>query len=276
MLELSFKIRGISTSAKARRSSGSRREAVGRAKAHLRYIDRPGAVSSRMWYGLEDEAGKIRPVEADRGRARAAMRAAIEDRAGQGGKTGARVAEKIMFSLPNDFDEAAARKALAKVIGGLVGDSEAKAFGVIHRDKPGNLHCHLELIDGRESERAARKRNPDAKRLRRRQHLRFGDLGRPKEVRAFISQQINAVADERGLSGVEHRSFKERGISRLPGQHSGPERIARQQRDQAKKAEERRRAQEKAVRAALDRQGQDRAPEAPRAALRRRKRDLER
>ncbi len=233
MLELSFKIRGISSSSKARGSRGDVRAAVNKAKAHLRYIDRPGAVSSRMWCGLEDGNGEIPSSQAHCKRARAAMRSAIEGRADKGGKNGVRVAEKLMFSLPNTFSELAARKALAKVMLGLIGDSEAKAFGVIHRDKESNLHCHVELVDGRESERAAKLRNPNAKRIRRRQHLRFGDLGMPKLIRAFIARKINEVAQEYGLEGVEHRSFKERGLRRRPGRHEGPERIARLERDRS-------------------------------------------
>ena len=55
----------------------------------------------------------------------------------------------------------------------------------------------------------------------------MGNLGRPKELRAMIAEEINVVATKRGLTMVEHRSFEARGIERIPGSHMGPQRLAR-------------------------------------------------
>ena len=45
---------------------------------------------------------------------------------------------------------------------------------------------------------------------------------------------MNGVAREGGVSGVEWRSFKDRGITRKPKRHIGPERKARMDRMQAR------------------------------------------
>lgn len=226
MIELSTRFTGISTAATktGRMSVG---KAMGKAKAHLRYIDRATAAKK----GDARGAGSLTnpdglPVRT-RAQGRAAIRRAIEARAAKGGQTGARVAEKVMFSLPNDFAGKPAREALDRILRRLVGDSEAVAFGVIHTDRPDNLHCHILAVDGLESVAAARRRRPDAKRVRRQDHLRMNDRGRPKELRQLIAAEINAVADRHGLTKVEHRSFKDRGITREPGSHLGPQQIAR-------------------------------------------------
>lgn len=230
MLELTMRCAGISSSPKAR-GGLTATKASAKAKAHLRYIDRRSATRTKDARG----AGRLMnpdgtPVRT-RAQARAAIRSAIDTRAQRGGKNGSRVAEKLIFSLPNDFQGDAAREALGRILTRLVADSDALAYGVIHTDRPDNLHCHILAVDGAESIEAARKRRPDAKRIRRQDQLRMGDLGRPKELREMIAEEINAVARKRGLTTVEHRSFEARGIAKLPGSHVGPQRIARTARD---------------------------------------------
>lgn len=237
-LELTTRFAGISSSPKAR-GGLSPSDAAAKAKANLRYIDRRSAARPKDARG----AGRLlKPDESPvrtRTEGRAAMRRAIDARAGRGGKNGSRVAEKIVFSLPNDFKGDAAREALVRVLHRLVGDSDAVAYGVIHTDRPGNLHGHILAVDGPESVEAARQRRPNAKRLRRRDQLRMGDMGRPREIREMIAAEINAVAKRRKLTMVEHRSFKARGIERLPGSHLGPQQIARLARDAAQKVQDR-------------------------------------
>jgi len=225
MIELSTRFSGISTAVtkSGRMSPG---KALEKAKANLRYIDRATAAKKGDARGagllMNPDGSPVRT----RAQGRVAIRRAIEARAAKGGKTGARVAEKVMFSLPNDFAGKPAREALERVLHQLVEDSEAVAFGVIHTDRPENLHCHILAVDGPESISAARKRRPDAKRVRRQDHLRMNERGRPKELRQLIAAEINAVADQYGLTKVEHRSFEDRGIVREPGSHLGPQRIA--------------------------------------------------
>lgn len=231
MIELSTRFSGITTSDKTRSHPLSRAQAVEKAKANLRYIDRRAAVKRGNAKGVGplrlDNGGRAR----NRLEGRAAIRRAIEARAARGGKNGSRVAEKMMFSLPNDFAGKPAREALERVLRKLTGDSEAVAFGVIHTDRPDNLHCHVLAVDGPESLASARRRRPNAKRVRRRDHLRMNDRGRPKEIRKLIADEINTVADLYNLTRVEHRSFKERGVTDEPGTHIGPQRIAKTARE---------------------------------------------
>ena len=227
MLELSTRFSGITTSVAARKHEISRSVAIAKAKGNLRYIDRATAAKKGNARGAGPLTNPDGSPVRTRTQGRTAIRRAIETRAAKGGKTGVRVAEKVVFSLPNDFTGKPAREALDQVLRRLVGDSEAVAFGVIHTDRPDNLHCHILAVDGRESIAAARKRRPDAKRIRRQDHLRMNDRGRPKELRQLIAAEINAVADRHGLTKVEHRSFKDRGITREPGSHIGPQQIAR-------------------------------------------------
>lgn len=230
MLELTMRCSGISSSPKARNGltpSG----ASAKAKAHLRYIDRRSAARAKDARGagrlLNPDGSPVRT----RAQGRAAIRRAISARAQRGGVNGSRVAEKFIFSLPNDFEGDAAREALGRILKRLVADSDAVAYGVIHTDRPDNLHCHILAVDGAESVESARQRRPDAKRVRRQDQLRMGGLGRPKEIRAMIAKEINAVAVKRGLTMVEHRSFETRGIVRLPSTHIGPKRLARAARE---------------------------------------------
>lgn len=226
MIELSTRFTGIST---ATTKSGrlSMVQAIAKAKAHLRYIDRATATKN----GDVLAAGPLTNTDGShlrtRSQGRAAIRRAIEARATRGGQTGARIAEKLMFSLPNDFSGKPAREALDRILKCLIGDSDAVAFAVIHTDRPNNLHCHIIAVDGPESIPAARKRRPSAKRVRRQDHLRMNERGRPKELRQLIAAEINAVADRYKLTRVEYRSFEDRGITREPGSHLGPQQIAR-------------------------------------------------
>jgi hypothetical protein len=64
-------------------------------------------------------------------------------------------------------------------------------------------------------------------RVRRRNVLRLNELGRPKELRRELAAIINEVAAERGLEGVEWRSFEARGIAKEPTTHDGPQKRAR-------------------------------------------------
>lgn len=261
MLELTTRFTGISTSPQARSGGLSVSDAATKAKANLAYITRPSA--------LGNEDGKIllrgdfRTPDGERVQthheAKAAMRAAIDERAARGGKRGTRVAEKMIFSLPNDFPPDAQHETLKRLMARLGdGSREAKMIGTIHRDKASNLHGHILAVDGAETEERARMRRPDAKRVRRRDVIRLGERGRPKELRGLFAEVINEVADERGLTRVEHRSFKERGLTD-PTKHEGPTRraqrrtgglpdpVAIQNAARRKKRSQRRRAPERGI-----------------------------
>ena len=227
MLELTTRFTGISTSPQARNGGLSSSAAAGKAKANLRYICRPSALGDDPQILTR---GDFRTPAGEKVKThhqlKAAMRAAIDERSGKGGARGIRVAEKMIFSLPNDWPQDAQREALQKIMRKMAdGSRDAKFIGTIHRDKKHNLHGHILALDGLETEDQARARRPDAKRVRRREVLRLGDRGRPKEMRRLFADVINEVAAECGLSGVEHRSFKERGLTH-PTKHEGPTRRA--------------------------------------------------
>lgn len=215
-LELSTTFRGISTSPKSR-TGLSPAAAAGKAKSNLRYITREGAAS--VGYLVSDGEGVRRGSEADL----QDHRDAITARANHPTKNGVRVAEKMMISLPNDWPGPAMRTAIeriAKVI--TPPGSEARAIIALHTDKPRNRHIHINAIDGLESAEAARARAPEGQRPRRRNALRMGDMGRPGELRQAIAETLNQVAEERGLSRVEWRSFEARGLAQAPTSHRGP------------------------------------------------------
>jgi hypothetical protein len=235
MMELSTRFLGITTSTKAKNGGVSIDKAAAKAKANLRYIDRSTAVKKGHAVGeglMKNLDGSLVQSSTE---GRAAMYRAIDKRSGTGGKNGKRVAEKMMVSLPNDFAGKPSKEALRNIMKRLVADSDALAYGVIHTDRPDNLHCHILAVDGQESVASACKRKPDAKRVRRREQLRMNDRGRPREVRRMIAEEINAIAEVYGLTKVEHRSFKDRGITREPGAHLGPQQIARIEREARQK-----------------------------------------
>lgn len=225
MIELTTRFAGISTSP-ASRGVLMPAQAVSRAKANLRYICRPRALAAEVAVGLKDGEGVPLPPAA----ARAELRRRIERRAGQGGRRGIRVAERMILTLPNEWGRERGVEALTRVLARLLPlDSEAAAIGVIHAE-PGNLHAHVLAVDGRESPSAAQARRPGGKRIRRADVLRLGERGRPRALRALIAAELNAYAAQEGLEGVEWRSFEERDLGRSPGHHEGPGRRAVRQR----------------------------------------------
>ena len=220
MLELTTTFRNISTAggtppAKAARSAAD----------HLRYINRFTAVEDRASSNLPSGS----PAEQ-----RAAMRQRFREESTKGGKNGRRVAEKFMVSLPNSWPREARREALQRLCEHLAPPgSDAIAYGTTHRDKPGNRHLHIIAQDGAESiDQAKARRRASAlswaeenagkkPRLRRRNVIRLGEKTRAKELRAEIAGILNEVAERRGLEGVEHRSFKDRGIEGPATIHEG-------------------------------------------------------
>lgn len=225
MLELTTRFTGITTSPKARNGGLNPAGAASKAKANLRYITRLSALDDN---GTILSRGYFHTPTGERVKThhqlKAAMRRAIDERALKGGERGIRVAEKMIFSLPNDFPPNAQREALRRIMRSLADNSrETKIIGTIHHDKTHNLHGHILAIDGLETQAQARARRPEAKRVRRREVIRLGDRGRPKELRELFAKIINQVASEQGLTGVEHRSFRERGLV-APTMHEGPTR----------------------------------------------------
>ena len=217
-LELTTRFTPITTGAGSKHQK-SPADAVASGAAHLQYILRARAMSEVSWSGVSGES------DADR---RRSLRDRMRILAAKGGKLGARVAEKGIVSLPNSWPPEARQDAVERLSGYLApSGSEAMAVVVTHRDKPGNSHLHFLALDGAESKEAAKARRPDAKRIRRAQVIRLGDRGRPQELRQSIAEILNQIAIERGLEGVEWRSFKDRDVRISPTLHEGPTRRVR-------------------------------------------------
>jgi len=210
-LELSTRLRGLSTSS-ASRSSLPGSSAYSKFRAHLCYIDRPSAAGVRSFYGLPEDPNDARKF----------ILKSAQDKTSKLRKNGARFAETLMFTFPNDFDDAAQKETLDLLLKRLCPKgSDIQAFAVCHTDKPNNKHAHILFLNGLESLESARKRSKGA-RVRRRNALRFNEMGAPKRIRFVVAQSLNQVANSRGLTQVEYRSFKTRGIEKKPSSHDGP------------------------------------------------------
>lgn len=217
-LELTTRFTPITTGAGSKHQK-SPDDAVRAGGAHLQYILRSRAMSEVAWSGV--------PGEGD-GAKRKAIRERMRVLSTKGGKLGARIAEKGIVSLPNDWPPEARQEAVERLSRHLAPHgSEAMAVVVTHRDKPGNSHLHFLALDGVESREAARSRRPDAKRVRRAQVIRLGDRGRPQELRQEIAGILNQIAAERSLGEVEWQSFKQRDMGIAPTLHEGPTRRVR-------------------------------------------------
>jgi len=165
--------------------------------------------------------GKVFTTPGDPSSCRRELAASARSRAFRGGTVGVRVFERGIVSLPNDFTNEEASLAMSRFLTAFVpASSDACAFSVLHTDKPGNLHFHFVAVDGYEDPALTEKRK--LKRARPRDALRMGDRGAPLRVRELAAHAINSVALEFGKTPVEHRSFKERGLSLAPGKHDGP------------------------------------------------------
>ena len=224
--ETTVRLTHISTSTKGR-SGLSVADAVGAAKANLRYITRddaaqPGNIIARSNGAILDGS----PADL-----KAAARSAIEARSERHTDAyGVRLADKLIVSLPRDSTLDEQRTMCAAILSDFTRDSEAFGMAAIHTDKRGNPHAHFLFVDGLESLDAAKARRPDAKRVRRADALRLNEGGNRQEVRERVAAAINATAAPAGRRLAEVRSLKDRGIDREPQQHEGPQvadRIAR-------------------------------------------------
>ena len=217
--EMTVKVSHISTSTKGR-TDLSATDAVGAAKANLRYITRDDAA----------EAGNViartngQFIEGTTDDLKRAARDSIEKRAEKHNDAyGVRLADKMVVSLPNDATIAEQREMCGDILTAFTADSEAFGIAAIHTDKSGNAHAHFLFVDGLETREAALARRPDAKRVRRADQLRMNEGGNRQEIRATVAGCVNRISAENGRRIAEVRSFKDRGIEREPQKHEGPQ-----------------------------------------------------
>jgi hypothetical protein len=220
--EITTKFRAIRSGTTSKRSLDSA-GAVSRAGANLRYILRESAAADVVWSGeplvaAAKEAGSNR--QARRRAIRLAFHPALKEAAERGGKNGARVMDTAIITFPASWPNDACKEGLRRVCALYAPpDSDAVALGVLHKNTPGNKHGHIAATNGYESHEAAAARAAlTGKRPRRRLVNRMAEIGSPKKMRAAIAAQLNAIAAERGLETVEHRTLKSRGIER-EGKH---------------------------------------------------------
>lgn len=217
--ETTVSLSHISTSSKAR-SGLSVADAVGAAKAHLRYITRDDAAEDGNIIARTN--GQFLDGSTDE--LKAAARNAIDNRSQKHTDAyGVRLADRLIVSLPNDATITEQRQICANILEDFTADSEAFGMAAIHTDKDGNKHAHFLFVDGLESLEAAKARRPDAKRVRRADALRLNEGGNRQEVRARVAASINAVAIPAGRRAAEVRSYADRGIEREPQHHEGPQ-----------------------------------------------------
>ena len=154
--ETTVRLTHISTSSKAR-SGLSVADAVGAAKAHLRYITRddaaqPGDVIARSNRVILDGS----PDDL-----KAAAREAIDKRSQRHTDAyGVRLADRLIVSLPRDATMDEQRTMCAAILADFTADSEAFGMAAIHTDKRGNPHAHFLFVDGLESIAAAKPAAP--------------------------------------------------------------------------------------------------------------------
>lgn len=217
--ETTVRLSHISTSNKAR-SGLSVADAVGAAKAHLRYITRDDAAEDGNIIARTNGQFLDGPPD----ELKAAARNAIDNRSQKHTDAyGVRLADKLIVSLPNDATIEEQRQMCANILEDFTADSEAFGMASIHTDKAGNKHAHFLYVDGPESLEAAKVRRPDAKRVRRADALRLNEGGNRQEVRARVAASINAVALPAGRRAAEVRSYADRGVEREPQRHEGPQ-----------------------------------------------------
>lgn len=220
--EATINVRHLSTSPKARKPL-SLSEAIDRATGNLRYITRSSATENGDIIGHSEGITMVAENPADRRAAREMTLWALEARAKKNRpSTGIRLADTLIVSLPRDAAPDHHREMVSNILANLGGDSDAWLIGAIHRDRAGNPHAHILAIDGLESQIEAKLRRPDAQRVRRADKLRLNEGGNRQDIRTRIADEINAVSDREGYRRAEVRSYKERGIERIPTRHDGP------------------------------------------------------
>ena len=216
--ETTVRLTHISTSSKAR-SGLSVADAVGAAKAHLRYITRddaaqPGDVIARSNGVILDGS----PDDL-----KAAAREAIDKRSQRHTDAyGVRLADRLIVSLPRDATMDEQRTMCAAILADFTADSEAFGMAAIHTDKRGNPHAHFLFVDGLESIAAAKARRPDAQRPQGRRLAPERGRQSAGGARAYRRHHQRRSSPSRPQAG-RGAQFQERGIDREPQRHEGPQ-----------------------------------------------------
>ena len=221
----------------------SRVKGVEKALANLRYISRQQAVDNErngaLIYRTNGITTTVQMEQSDRQPFFELCTTKLKKRTEKkSGKTGSRMLDKAVISLPADANPAQQLEMAEQIVEHFAGESEALVVAAIHIDKPHNPHLHLWMVDGLETQESARARadirksddmtqnipsEKPRRRVRRRDYIRLGELNSRAQARLDVAAIINAIATRDGLKLAETRSLKEQGRLEKPQIHEGPE-----------------------------------------------------
>lgn len=169
---------------------------AGTAGAHLRYITRRSAEAVTMANGMPEDPAQ-------------AMQWLQEQEAGD--RKNARVADRVMIALPRELTKKQRIRLVRVFLRELTGDL-VPWFVAVHQegDDSTNPHAHIVIRD--------------KSILRGRRVLLTSEKGSTAKIRAKWSQAASMALEMHGYDGIDHRSYRERGVDRLPTRHRGPDR----------------------------------------------------
>jgi hypothetical protein len=203
-------------------------------KAHIRYVLRSSECQgAELWLptGLAlTQSSEIR----------SAMYGFIDERDELGGlitRNGSRrVVEKLTVALPHDLSKDQGME-LVRAFAHDITRNQVPVLIAPHW-KRGNFHAHLVFVPRMESETEAigRARKEGKKFVRRKQLWNIGSMYRPTskfKTRDWLRMRwrtfANSALREAGSDvRICHLSYARRGVLRQPGEHIGPERLARE------------------------------------------------
>ncbi len=142
-------------------------------------------------------------------------------------RANARVIDKIMVALPLELNTHQ-RAALIKRFVNNLTKGECPWFAVIHQKEKDRLnpHCHILIRDKSV--------------LSGRRVVLFSERGSTTKIREQWAHDASMALREAGYDiKLDHRSYREQGIDKIPGRHRGPKWHAEQRRMASMKAEER-------------------------------------
>lgn len=149
-----------------------------------------------------------------------------------------RLFKQVEFALPKELSRERQRELVKEFAKKLTKDETLPYTLAIHKGKDTNPHCHL-MISERRTDDVKRKREQWFKRYNRKNPERGGAQKTtslmPKkwleQTRENLAKHINIELERAGFDErVDHRSYKDQGIDKIPGMHLGPRAAAMQKR----------------------------------------------
>lgn len=142
----------------------------------------------------------------------------------QNSRKNARVIDKIMVALPIELD-ASQRKELIRSFVQSLTKGQAPWYAAIHQSgkDQSNPHCHIIIRD--------------KSILNGRRVALLSEKGSTARIREQWAQQASLALKKAGYNiTLDHRSYKDQGIAKIPGNHRGPK-WRRKRKDFSRRAE---------------------------------------